>query len=127
MPNVNLFIGTGHLGRDPELRSTQSGVEICNFSVGITSSEKVNGNWEKHTEWVRAVVFGNQAKWLSEAQKGDLVCFRGRLKTRKWTDKDGTEKYSTEVICDDAQAVKRDKSTQVNNVQDDSLSDDIPF
>lgn len=103
---MNKFIGCGHLGRDPSLKKAQSGLDICTFTVAISGSEKVNGNWEKVTEWVDCVAFGKQAEWLSEAQKGDLVIFEGRLKTRSW-EKDGVKKYKTEIICDAAQAVKK--------------------
>ena len=136
MPNVNKFYGVGHLGKDPEVRMTQSGTNVANFSVGITSSEKQNGEWVKHTEWLNCIAFGKQAEWLGDARKGDLCIFNGRFKTESY-EKDGQKKYITKVICDDVQTVKKgDSQSGSNNSKtgsmasgyDDSLDDSqIPF
>jgi len=135
MPNVNKFYGVGHLGKDPEIRVAQSGTSIANFSVGITLSEKQNGEWVKSTEWINCVAFGKQAEWLGEASKGDLCIFNGRLKTESY-EKDGQKKYITKIICDDVQTVKKgakdassDYSATGNmpSVKDDEMADSIPF
>lgn len=129
MPNVNKFYGVGHLGKDPEVRMTQSGTNVANFSVGITSSEKQNGGWVKHTEWLNCIAFGKQAEWLGEARKGDLCIFNGRLKTESY-EKDGQTKYITKIICDDVQTVKKTESVTGNmpSARDDFIDDSsIPF
>jgi single-strand DNA-binding protein len=136
MPNVNKFYGVGHLGKDPEVRVTQSGTSVASFSVGITISEKQNGEWVKVTEWFNCVCFGKQAEWLSDAQKGDLCLFSGRIKTETY-EKDGQKHYITKVICDDVQTVRKSAKPQelnsgnsFSNQSDagfDDLSDDIPF
>lgn len=139
MPNMNKFNGCGHLAKDPETKFSAGGTAFCNFSVGITDSEKVNGEWTKVTEWVSGTVFGKQAEWLGEAKKGDVVIFSGKLRTRSW-DKDGVKQYRTEVICDSAEAIKKVdsaksetgyKSNSANTQQDpyapSDLEDEIPF
>ncbi len=135
MPNVNKFYGVGHLGKDPEVRITQSGTSVANFSVGITMSEKQNGEWVKATEWLNCIAFGKQAEWLGEASKGDLCIFNGRMKTESY-EKDGQKKYITKIICDDVQTVKKgttEKSSDVRmtsnmpSVHDDLDDSEIPF
>lgn len=142
MPNMNKFNGCGHLAKDPETKFSAGGTAFCNFSVGISDSEKVGGEWTKVTEWVSGTVFGKQAEWLGEAKKGDVVIFSGKLKTRSW-DKDGVKQYRTEVICDSAEAIKKSsnnvnndtqigyKSNSANTQQDpyapSDLEDEIPF
>lgn len=135
MPNVNKFYGVGHLGKDPEIRTTQSGTSVANFSVGITMSEKQNGEWVKATEWLNCIAFGKQAEWLGEASKGDLCIFNGRLKTESY-EKDGQKKYITKIICDDVQTVKKSTTEKSSNVgmtgnmpsaSDDMDDSSIPF
>lgn len=136
MPNVNKFFGTGHLGQNPEVKTLNSGTVIANFSVAVSNSEKKNGEWQKHTEWFNCMCFGKQAEWLSDAQKGDLCIFSGRIKTETY-EKDGQKRYITKVICDDVQTVKK-ASKESSSYQEkpysnqptgtfDDLSDDIPF
>lgn len=135
MPNVNKFYGVGHFGKDPEVRVTQSGTSVANFSVGITMSEKQNGEWVKATEWVNCIAFGKQAEWLGDAKKGDLCIFNGRMKTESY-EKDGQKKYITKIICDDVQTVKKsttEKSSDVGmtgnmpSAVDDNFDDPLPF
>jgi len=137
MPNVNKFFGCGHLGKDPEVRFAQSGTAVASFSVGITGSEKKDGEWVKVTEWVACTAFGKQAEWLQEASKGDLCIFSGRLKTEKY-EKDGQTRYITKIVCDDVQTQKKGEKP-VSNIADtdidapskgraiDPMEDDIPF
>lgn len=117
MPNVNIFHGVGHLGQDPDVKtlSNSNSTVVANFSAGIASNEKINGEWAKTTEWIRGVVFGKQAEWLRDAQKGDLVIFTGRLKTEKYTDKDGIERYATKIICSDCQTFSKSRSDKPRN------------
>ncbi|MBS1130294.1 MAG: single-strand binding protein [Proteobacteria bacterium] len=104
MASVNKWIGIGNLGRDPETRFTASGEAICNFSIACTESwkDKQTGERKEMTEWVRISAFGKLAEICSQyLKKGSQVYVEGSLRTRKWTDKDGQERYTTEIRCDD--------------------------
>jgi single-strand DNA-binding protein len=104
MASVNKWIGIGNLGRDPETRYTASGEAICNFSIACTESwkDKQTGEKKEMTEWVRISAFGKLAEICSQyLKKGSQVYVEGSLRTRKWTDKDGQERYTTEIRCDD--------------------------
>lgn len=93
----------GHLGKDPETRYLPSGEAVCNFSVATTEKwkDKATGEQKEATEWHRISTFGKLAEicgqWL---HKGSLVWVQGKITTRKWTDKDGIERYSTEIRAD---------------------------
>lgn len=99
---VNKVILVGNLGRDPEVRTTQSGMTIANLSLATAERQKgADGEWADHTEWHRVVVFGRTAENVAKfCQKGKQLFVEGKLRTRKWTDKDGAEKYSTEIVAD---------------------------
>ncbi|MFY7901341.1 MAG: single-stranded DNA-binding protein [Rubrivivax sp.] len=106
MASVNKVIVLGNLGRDPELRYTPSGAAVCNVSVATTRNwkNKESGDRQEETEWHRVVFYDRLAEIAGEyLKKGRPVYVEGRLKTRKWTDKDGVEKYTTEVIADQMQ------------------------
>ena len=100
---VNKVILVGNLGRDPEVRSTASGLSVANFSVATTSRRKSgDGNWQDETEWHNVVVFGKSADTAGQyLSKGKQVYVEGRLRTSSWDDKNsGEKKYKTEVIAD---------------------------
>lgn len=104
MASVNKVILIGNLGRDPEVRYTPNGAAICNVSIATTRSwkSKESGERVEETEWHRVVFYDRLAEIAGEyLKKGGSVYVEGRLKTRKWTDKDGVEKYTTEVIATD--------------------------
>ena len=104
MASVNKWIGIGNLGRDPETRYTSSGEAICNFSIACTETwkDKQTGERKEMTEWVRISAFGKLAEICGQyLKKGSQVYVEGSLRTRKWTDKDGQERYTTEIRCDD--------------------------
>ena len=104
MASVNKWIGIGNLGRDPESRYTASGEAICNFSIACTETwkDKQTGERKEMTEWVRISAFGKLAEICSQyLKKGSQVYVEGSLRTRKWTDKDGQERYTTEIRCDE--------------------------
>jgi single-strand DNA-binding protein len=91
----------GNLGRDPEIRTMQNGQKVANLNVACSDSwkDKATGERKEKTEWVRVVIFGQLAEIAEKyTQKGSKVYLSGQLQTRKWTDKDGAEKYSTEVV-----------------------------
>jgi len=100
MASVNKWIGIGNLGRDPEMRYTASGEAICNFSIACTENwkDKQTGEKKEMTEWVRISFFGKLAEIAGQyLKKGSQVYIEGSLRTRKWTDKDGQERYTTEI------------------------------
>jgi single-strand DNA-binding protein len=102
MASVNKVILIGNLGRDPETRYMPDGGAITNISVATTDVWKdKNGEKQEKTEWHRVAFFGKLAEIAGEyLKKGSQVYVEGRLQTRKWQDKDGADKYTTEVIAD---------------------------
>jgi single-strand DNA-binding protein len=106
MASVNKVILIGNLGKDPEVRYMPSGSAICNITVATSRQwkSKDSGERQEETEWHRVALFDRLAEIAGEyLKKGRPVYIEGRLKTRKWTDKDGVEKYTTEVIADQLQ------------------------
>ena len=106
MASVNKVIIVGNLGRDPEVRYTPNGSAVCNVSVATTRSwkNKESGDKSEETEWHRVVFYDKLAEIAGEyLKKGRSVYVEGRLKTRKWQDKDGVEKYITEIVATDMQ------------------------
>ena len=100
--SVNKVILVGNLGRDPEIRRTQDGRPIANLSVATSESwrDKTTGERKEKTEWHRVVIFNEGLCKIAEQylKKGSKVYLEGSLQTRKWQDKDGQDKYSTEVV-----------------------------
>ena len=143
MASVNKVIIVGNLGKDPEVRYTASGEAMCNFSLATTDSwkDKSTGERKELTEWHRVSFFGKLAEIAGQyLKKGSQVYVEGSLRTRKWTDKEGQERYTTEIKGDQmtmlgskqdgaaptersAQAAPR----QAPKPQFDDLGDDIPF
>ena len=106
MASINKVILIGNLGRDPEVRYTPNGSAICNVSVATTRNwkDKTSGDKVEETEWHRVVCYDRLAEIAGEyLKKGRPVYFEGRLKTRKWQDKEGKDVYTTEVIADNMQ------------------------
>ena len=100
--SVNKVILVGNLGRDPEVRSMQSGDKVCNLSVATSErwKDRNSGEMQEKTEWHRVVVFDQKLAEVAEKylKKGSKVFLEGQLQTRKWTDNSGVEKYTTEVV-----------------------------
>src|SRR6266513_4705051 len=100
--SVNKVILVGNLGADPEIRRTQDGRPIANLRVATSDSwrDKASGERREKTEWHRVVIFNENLARIAEQylKKGSSVYIEGQLQTRKYTDKDGVEKYSTEVV-----------------------------
>jgi single-strand DNA-binding protein len=107
MASVNKVILLGNLGRDPETRYTTGGDAVTNLRIATTEQWKdKSGDKQERTEWHTVVLFGRQAEIAGEyLKKGRSVYIEGRLQTRKWTDKDGNERYSTEVVADRMQLI----------------------
>lgn len=107
MASVNKVTILGNLGRDPEVRYSPDGAAICNISVATTSSwkDKNTGERREETEWHRITFYNRLAEIAGEyLKKGRSVYVEGRLKTRKWQDKDtGADRFSTEIIADSMQ------------------------
>jgi single-strand DNA-binding protein len=102
MASVNKVILIGNLGRDPETRYMPDGGAVANVSIATTETWKdKNGEKQEKTEWHRVAFFGKLAEIAGEyLKKGSQVYVEGRLQTRKWQDKDGQDKYTTEIIAD---------------------------
>lgn len=100
--SVNKVILVGNLGRDPEVRRTTSGEPVVNLSVATSESwrDKASGERKERTEWHRVVIFNENLAKVAEQylRKGSKIYLEGQLATRKWNDKDGQEKYTTEVV-----------------------------
>jgi len=106
MASVNKVILIGNLGRDPEVRYAPSGSAICNVTIATSRQwkDKTSGEKQEETEWHRVVFYDRLAEIAGEyLKKGRSVYVEGRLKTRKWQDKEGQDRYTTEVIAQEMQ------------------------
>ena len=149
MASVNKVIVVGNLGRDPETRYMPDGAAITNVSVATSFqwTDKASGEKKEETEWHRVVFRGKLAEVAGEyLKKGSQVYVEGRLRTRKWQDKEGQDKYTTEIIADRMQmlgsrsgageprepmepkaAEPRPAAAKKPAGKFDDLEDDIPF
>lgn len=149
MSSVNKVILVGNLGADPEIRTTQDGRKIANFSLATSESwkDKNTGERKSKSEWHRVAVFSEGLVKIVESyvKKGSKIYVEGKLQTRKWTDNNGVEKYSTEVVLQgfnatitlldskgDNAAQQQHSEAKGNAYQSDSfnaddLDDSIPF
>ena len=100
--SINKVILVGNLGRDPEVRTTQDGGKIVNLSLATSErwKDRNSGEQRERTEWHRVVIFNENLARVAEQylRKGSTVYLEGQLQTRKWTDQQGVEKYTTEVV-----------------------------
>ena len=104
MASVNKVILVGHLGKDPEMRYMPNGDAVCNITVATsdTWTDKASGEKKEATEWHRVALFRRLAEISGQyLKKGSQVYLEGALKTRKWQDKDGNDRYTTEIIADE--------------------------
>ena len=127
MASVNRVILLGNLGRDPETKYTTGGEAVASLSIATSEQWKdKSGEKQERTEWHRVVLFGRQAEVAGEyLRKGSTVYIEGRLQTRKWKDKDGVEKYSTEVVGDRMQMIGKAEAKEPKPTNDET--DPIPF
>ncbi len=110
MAGVNKVIIIGNLGRDPEIKYTQSNVPVANFSVATSESwkDKTSGEWQEKTEWHRVTAWRHLAERAEKyLRKGKQVYVEGRLETRKWQGQDGQDRYTTEIIAVQLQMLGR--------------------
>lgn len=155
MASLNKTILIGHIGKDPEGRYTANGDAVSNFSVATSESwkDKATGEKKELTEWHRCSVFGKLAEICNEyLRKGSLVYVEGKLTTRKWQDKEGQDRYTTEIKVDQMKMLggrsentgEQNGASSANSRDDgyapaaqrqapqkrdafDDLGDDIPF
>ena len=120
MAGVNKVILVGHLGRDPELRYTQNGQAVTNFSLATSESySKKDGEREDRTEWHRIVAWGRLAEICAEyLSKGRQIYIEGRIQTREWEDREGEKRRTTEIVAREMQMLGRRGET--NTSYDDS-------
>lgn len=141
---VNKVILVGHLGKDPEIRYTTSGMATAKFSLATNETRTKDGQKEDRTEWHNIVAFGKLAEICGEyLSKGKLVYISGKIQTRSWDDKkDGTKKYMTEILANEMQmlgskdsaSTGKTQSSQPSGASDSSAGesappdyDDVPF
>lgn len=143
MRGVNKAIIVGTLGNDPDVKYTASGSAVVNVSVATNENwtDKNTGQPVERVEWHRIVVFNKLAEICAQyLKKGSLVYFEGKIQTRKWQDKDGQDRYSTEIVANEMQLLgsksdggKPDNRPAVDNSRNDAgvddafMYDDIPF
>jgi single-strand DNA-binding protein len=144
MASLNKVMLIGNLGKDPELRHTASGTAVATFSIATSErfKNKQTNEWEKKTEWHNVVLWDKQATLAGQyLTKGSTVYIEGRLQTRKWQDKNGNDRYTTEVVGNSLEFLSS-KGEGVRSSGGDSsfepsgttsydeppiLDDDIPF
>lgn len=142
---VNKVILVGNLGRDPEVRYLPSGSAVTNFSIATSSGwkDKQTGEQQERTEWHRVVTFNRLAEIASEyLHKGSKVYIEGSLRTQKWTDKSGQDRYTTEIVANEMQMLDSRGGASGASSDDgadfkasemaqpapaDGFDDDIPF
>lgn len=142
MSSLNQVVLLGNLGKDPETRYTQSGDAVCNFSMATTERWKdKNGDKQEKTEWHNIVCFKRAAEIAGEyLKKGSSCLIVGHIQTRKWQDKEGKDRYTTEIVCDKLTLLgsprggekqesrpAKQKATTGHGDGDDDPTDDIPF
>src|SRR5205809_2961578 len=121
MASVNKVILVGNLGRDPETRYTTGGDAVTNIRVATTDTWKdKNGEKQEKTEWHSVVFFGRQAEIAGEyLKKGRQVYVEGRLQTRKWQDKEGQDRYTTEIVADRMQMLGNREGSGATHTADE--------
>lgn len=128
---INKVILIGNLGADPESRSLPSGAQVANLRIATTDSykDKQSNEWQERTEWHRVSMFGRLAEVAAQyLRKGSKVYIEGKLTTRKWQDKDGKDRYSTEITANEMQMLDgRSGSDRAPAKPEDEFNDDINF
>jgi single-strand DNA-binding protein len=148
--SVNKVILVGNVGQDPEIRSTQDGKEIANFSVATSESwkDKNTGERREKTEWHKVVIFSQGLVGIVKnyVKKGSKLYLEGSLQTRKWTDNNGVEKYTTEIVLQNFNGTlqmldsrgggssssdggydNRHSNNKPSNISAEEIDDEIPF
>ncbi len=129
----NKVVLVGNLGADPETRTTSGGSVVATLRLATQRAVKRDDKWEQETEWHKVVVFGQPAEFVGRyGKKGRLALVEGRIQTRKWEDRDGNTKWSTEVVADQVKLLgpNPDSDTKADDRKgyaQDAADDDIPF
>lgn len=128
MAGVNKAILVGNVGQDPDIRFTGEGNAVANLS--LATSEKYKG--ETHTEWHKLVAFRKTAELIQQyVKKGTRLYIEGKIQTRKWEDKEGNNRYTTEIVVNNMQFLGGDSNVQETAKpepkKEETLDDDIPF
>jgi single-strand DNA-binding protein len=129
MSGVNKALLIGRLGGDPEVRYAPSGAAVANFTVATSENWKdKDGQRQEKTEWHKIVVFGNLAKVCGDyLHKGKQVYIEGRIQTRKWEDKDGINRWTTEIVANQMQMLgNKDDAPSNTSSEIDPPADDVP-
>jgi single-strand DNA-binding protein len=143
---VNKVTLIGNLGNDPELRSTQSGSAVANITLATSESwrDKETQETKERVEWHRVIFFGRLAEVVNEyLRKGSQVYVEGRIQTRKWQDKDGNDRYTTEIVANEMQMLgsrgtnsepsaspqpaSPSQTSSQGSIANEPFDDDIPF
>lgn len=143
MSGINKVFLLGNLGSDPDIRYTRAGNQIANLSMatGKKFKDKDTGEWTERTEWHRVVLFGQLAEFAGEyLKKGARIHIEGELRTRKWQDQEGNDRYTTNIIAQQVLMLNKrenqDSGTEDANTashesqseqQEEFIDDDIPF
>lgn len=137
MSSYNRATLIGRLGKDPEVRYTNTQQCVANFSIATSENYTKDGNKVEKTEWHNIVVWGKPAEACSKfVKKGSLVLVEGRIQTREWQDKEGNKRFTTEIVANSVQFLsskgENDSSAsqakpKSNSVPKDDSIDDIPF
>jgi len=136
MAGINKVILVGHLGKDPEIRYTPNEIAVCSISIATSESykDKSSGERKTITEWHNIVLWRGLAETSEKyLRKGSQVYIEGKLKTRKWVDKEGITRYSTEIVADVMQMLDRktdgvkSSSEGTNTVDESNSSTESPF
>jgi len=111
MGSINRYVGVGRLGKDIEIRKTQSGLSVCSFRIAVDRMKQKDQE-QAETDWIDCVAWRSMAEYLSDyAKVGDQIAIDGRLQTRTWEDKDGNKRKTTEVVIDNASICKSTKKS----------------
>jgi single-strand DNA-binding protein len=136
---INKAILIGNLGGDPEVRYTQTGTAVANFTIATTETWTKDGNKEEKTEWHRIVAFARLGEICGEyLSKGSKVYIEGRIQTRQWDDKDGNKRYTTEIVAREMKMLSPKNSSGSGGgggseypeeppVAEPMMGDDVPF
>lgn len=132
---INKAILIGNLGADPEVRYTQSGTAVANFTLATTETWTKDDKKEEKTEWHKIVAFGRLGEICGEyLSKGSKAYIEGRIQTRQWDDKDGNKRYTTEIVAREMKILTpRGTSAHDSNYDEQpplpepSMGDDVPF
>lgn len=121
---MNKAILMGRLARDPEIRTTQGGISVCNFTVACDRRSRDDaGNWKNEADFIPCVAWRQQAEFVNRYfEKGDRILVSGTIRPRSWEDQNGQRRYTTEVIVNEVEFCETRRSTRQGDDRDDYAS-----